>query len=148
MMHGNYDQIHTHMDDRALLQVKNNWGYFVGLGVALLITGSLATMFAYTATMATMVYLGFFMMIAGFFEGVKAFKLHKWSGFFMHMFLAVLYTIVGIFVVSNPAENALSFTLLMALLFIVSGIMRMIFAFDRHVLHPWWLFFNGLITLL
>lgn len=147
-MNHNNEFLHIPVDDLARKQLKQNANWFLLLGIGLVVLGALAIIYALISTVLSVLYLGFFLITTGFFEGIKAFKMHRWSGFFLHLFLAVLFIAGGTFMVMNPAGNALSLTLLLAFFFIVSGIMRIIFSFARNVPHSTWLLFNGAITTL
>ncbi len=108
-------------------QLKENWGWFLALGIGLVILGTLAIIYSFTSTIFSVVYLGFLLIIIGLFEGVQSFKLSLWSSFFLHMFLGVLYCVAGLFIVLYPTINAVNITLLLALFFIVTGIAKIIF---------------------
>ncbi|MDR3550795.1 MAG: DUF308 domain-containing protein, partial [Candidatus Babeliales bacterium] len=110
--------------------------------------GTLAIVYALSSTVLSVLYLGCLLITAGLFEGIRALKMNRWSGFGLHLFLAVLFIAGGCFMVAYPESNAISLTLLMAFFFIVSGIMRMIFSFAPYLSNRGWLFFNGLVTLL
>jgi uncharacterized membrane protein HdeD (DUF308 family) len=127
-------------------QLKQNADWFLLLGIGLVILGTLALLFSYKSTLFTVMYLGILLTIMGFFEGIKAFKLSQWSSFFLHLFLAVLYIISGVFITSNPLVNAITLTLLLSIFFVVTGILRIIFAFAKHVVHKNWMILNGVIT--
>lgn len=129
-------------------QLKDNANWFLGLGIGLVILGTLAIIFSYLTTLFSVMYFGAFMVVVGLFESVKSFKMHLWSSFFLHLFLAVLYIVGGGFIVMYPAINAISLTLLLSLFFIVSGILKIIFALTCKTPHAFWLLVNGLITLL
>jgi len=146
----NYDNeyMHVQLDTLAKKQLKNNWGWFFALGMCLVALGSLAVMFSLVSTIVSVEYLGFLMLFIGFFEGIKALKMSRWSGFFLHLFLCVLYCVAGVFIVSNPQENAITLTLLIAIFFVVSGILKIIFAYAKNVPHQGWLLLNGALSIL
>lgn len=129
-------------------QLKQNANWFLTLGIGLVVLGTLALMFAYTSTIFSVMYFGILLTIMGVFEGIKAFKLSQWGSFFLHLFLGVLYTLCGLFIIANPLVNAITLTLFLALFFVISGISRIIFALAKHVPHKNWLLLNGIITTL
>lgn len=129
-------------------QLKENWQWYLALGIGLVIFGSLAIMFALTSTLVSVVYLGALLMILGIFEMIKSFKINKWGGFALHFSLGILYLVGGIFMVWHPLANAVTLTLLLAIFFIFSGIMRIFFALSHNMPHKMWLLLNGVITLI
>jgi len=136
------------IDLSALNQLKTNWKWYLVLGIGLIIFGSLAAIFSIISTLVSVIYLGSFIIVLGFFEGAKSFKINKWSSFFLHLFLSILYIVGGFFILLNPTVNALSLTLLLAIFFIVAGILRIIFSFSSNVPHKTWIFLNGILTLI
>ncbi len=147
-MNNNHISLYTSVTKAALQQLKENWGWYLTLGILLTILGTLAVIFAVASTLISVVYLGALLIVAGIFEGIKASKIHHWSTFFLHLFLSVLYIVGGIFIVLNPEVNAISLTLLLAFFFIVSGMLKIIFACAKNLPHRFWLLFNGIITAL
>ncbi len=143
-MNNNNDfQIHPHV----LRQIQENRNWYLGLGIGLVVLGSLAIIFSFLSTLISVVYLGLLIIIVGIFEGVKAFKINLWANFFLHLFLSIFYIVGGFFITLNPALSALSLTLLLAIFFVVSGILRIIFGLAKHVPHKGWLILNGVVTL-
>ncbi len=136
------------MNSAALKQLKENSSWYLVLGISLIILGTLFIFYSFTATIVSVIYLGALITIAGIFEGVKAFKMNKWKSFFLHLFLCILYLIAGIFIALNPAVNALTLTLLLAIFFVITGIAKTIFALTQHVPHKMWILLNGILTLI
>ncbi len=130
----------------SLKQLKENWGWYLALGIGLVILGSLAIYYAYTATIFSVIYLGVALIILGVFEGIQAFKLNRWSNFFLHMFLSVLSLVAGCYMIYNPVINAISLTFVLSIFFIVSGILKVIFALLNQMPHRLWLLINGICT--
>lgn len=144
MNHNHY----SHNDLPALTQIKENRGWFLALGVALVVVGMFALFFVYTSTLVSVVYLGALLTIAGIFEGIKAFKITRWSSFFLHLFLAILYIVMGIFLMLYPAVNAAALTLLLGVFFVASGIFKIVFSLISKVLNKNWILVNGIIALI
>lgn len=128
-------------------QLKENRGWFLTLGIGLVALGILAIVFGLSSTLITVTFIGIYMGIAGLIEGVKAFKVTKWSSFFLHLFLSVLYIVTGIFIALNPTINAISLTLLLALAFVVAGILRLFFAFTTNLPNKFFAIVNGILTI-
>lgn len=132
----------------ALEQIQHNRGWFLALGIGLIALGTLALFYTVTSTLVSVIYIGMLLLIAGIFEGIKAFKIHPWSSFFLHLILAILYAVIGVYVVLYPGVNALALTLLLGIFLVASGIFKIVFSFTTHMLHKNWILFNGIITLL
>lgn len=145
-MNNDNEYMHMHLDTLAKKQLKSNWSWFLILGICLVVLGSLAVMFSLVSTIVSIEYLGFLMLFVGFFEGAKCLKMSRWSSFFLHLFLCVMYCVAGVFIVSNPEANAVTLTLLLAIFFVISGILRIIFAYAKNVPHQGWLILNGALS--
>lgn len=129
-------------------QLKDNANWFLGLGIGLVVLGSLAVYFSCITTLFSVMYFGAFMVVVGLFEAVKSSKMHLWSTFFLHLFLSVLYIVGGGYIMLYPVINAVSLTLLLSLFFIVSGILKIFFVITCKTPNTFWLFANGVVTFL
>jgi uncharacterized membrane protein HdeD (DUF308 family) len=132
----------------ALKQLKDNSPWYMMLGVGLILFGILAIVYAYFSTIISVVYLGIGVVALGVFELLKSFKMNRWNNFLLHLFLSIVYLVVGIFIISNPAANAITLTLLFSIFLIIAGLARIIFALSQEIPHKNWILFNGAITLL
>lgn len=145
MTHNN----HVHrIHPSAMQQLRANANWYLILGISLVVLGTLAMLFTYTSTIFSIIYLGAFLIVLGVFEVIKAFKLNLWKSFFLHLFLGVLYIAGGAFILAYPTVNAITLTLALAIFFMISGVVRILFAFSPYVIHKGWLAFNGFCTLL
>lgn len=133
---------------QSIKQLRENWGWYLTLGISLVVLGTLAIFYSYLSTIFSVIYFGAFLAILGVFEGIQAFKMRKWGTFFLHLFLSALFIIGGAYIVFFPTINAISLTLLLAAFLIASGILKIIFSFDRTIPHRGWLVLNGISSLL
>lgn len=132
----------------ALKQLKENWKWYLTLGIILVVLGILAIAFSLITTVISVVYLGFLITAIGIFEGIQAFKLNRWGNFFLHGLLSLFYIIGGLFIAFNPIAGAISLTLLLGAFFLVSGTFRIIFSFVKNIPNRGLIFFNGIIALI
>lgn len=147
-MNNEHDRYELPVSEAARQQLARNSNWFLGLGICLVALGSLAVLFSYLTTLFSVIYFGSFMMVVGFFELVKSFKLRLWSAFFLHLFLGVLYILGGGFIVFYPMVNAVTLTLLLAFFFMLSGTLKIIFFLTGRAPHTGWLLISGIVTLL
>ena len=132
----------------AIESVRKNWGWFLASGIALIIIGLLAIGSSVYTTLFTMSFLGALLAIAGFIGVVYAFWARKWGGFFGQLIMGLLYLLTGALILWNPAAAAVALTLLMAVLFIISGIAKIVGSVTMRF-HQWgWVLVSGLISLL
>lgn len=120
---------------------------FLWLGIGALVLGSLALYFSFFSTLITVFMLGVILMVMGIIEGIQSLNVRKWKNFFLHLFLSVIYIVGGGIIVAHPLVSEINLTLLLAFFFIVSGLVKAIFAFTQHhIIHKNWQIFNGIIT--
>lgn len=132
----------------GLEELRRRWAWFFGLGVLLIVLGTLAIGASVVTTLATMVFIGWLMIFAGFAQGLHAFTCRAWEGFFLDLLLGTLYGVTGCMVVGNPGATAVALTLLIAVLLIFGGVSRIIGAIMVNFPNRWWVLLSGAITLM
>ena len=129
-----------------LQTARNNWGWFLLAGVALILIGFIALGSAVYTTMFTVSFLGWLLVFAGVIEVIYAFWTVKWSGFFLSVVAGLFHLLVGALVLWNPVAAAAGLTLVISILFIATGLIKMIGS-AVHRFREWgWVFFSGLIS--
>jgi uncharacterized membrane protein HdeD (DUF308 family) len=123
------------------------WGWFLALGILLIVLGILALIFTPAATLASVLILGWLMFFSGIVEAVHAFHARGWGGVLLHVAGAALGILVGLLVVTEPLAGALAFTLLFACFFTVIGLFRLIAAISLRYRSWGWAVFDSLVTL-
>jgi uncharacterized membrane protein HdeD (DUF308 family) len=125
------------------------WGWFVGLGVILILLAVLAFANLLAATVASVLFIGAMMTVGAVFQVIHAFQVQRWSGFAVWLLSGVLYGIAGVVILFNPLLGAATLTLLFAVSLIVSGAFRIVWGYKRKPLSGWgWLLASGIVTLL
>jgi uncharacterized membrane protein HdeD (DUF308 family) len=130
-----------------LAELRQHWLLFLILGCAVILVGVLATIFSFIATLATVALIGTFLLVAGIMHLVNAITGRNWRGFFIHLLTAVLYAVAGMVMLNHPLPAAAGLTLMMAAIFMISGILRIITALLERF-HGWPLvLLSGFISL-
>jgi uncharacterized membrane protein HdeD (DUF308 family) len=129
-------------------QVRTKWGWYLVLGIALVILGFLALAAVGLTTMATVLMFGWFILIGGVFEVVGAFWAPKWSGFFLHLLCGVLSVVVGGLILGHPVAAAAGLTLVLAILFLTNGAIRIASALMLRYPSWGWSVLDGVISLI
>ncbi|MDX1964783.1 MAG: HdeD family acid-resistance protein [Pirellulales bacterium] len=130
-------------------RLRGSWGWFMALGVALVILGSVAIGWACLreVTIAATWLFGWVMIAAGVAEVVHAFSVTRWSGTLLHLLMGVMYGVVGILTIEKPELSAIIFTQFLAIFFIVSGAFRILAALVNQFPGWGWVLVNGVVTL-
>ncbi|MGZ6298208.1 MAG: HdeD family acid-resistance protein, partial [Parachlamydiaceae bacterium] len=132
----------------GLKNLQQHWGWFLAVGVLLVILGILAIGGATFVTLASMVFFGIVLLIGGIVQGVNAVRTLHGEGFLVNALSAILYVVVGVMLMRHPAEGAITLTLILAAFYTVSGLFKMIAAVAHRYSHWGWLLFSGIISLL
>ena len=139
------DSAHDPSTEMACLRKSSFW--LLVLGALLIVVGLVAISSTFIATLATVVMLGFLLMIGGAVEIVDAFLGRGWRGFWLHLLTGILYLVLGFLMVQRPLAAAAFFTLMLAAAFFVGGVFRIIVALSERFYGWGWVLLNGIITL-
>jgi uncharacterized membrane protein HdeD (DUF308 family) len=130
-------------------ELRRNWGWFLALGIVLVILGTIAIGSAFLMTIASVFFFGWLLIIGGVMEAIHAFWREKrWGGFFLDLLTGILYVVAGWMMVTNPQESALLLTLIIAMFLVFEGVFRIVAALAARYPHWGWVLFNGVISLL
>jgi uncharacterized membrane protein HdeD (DUF308 family) len=133
----------------AIGQTRDKWGWFVALGVLLLIFGGIAFGNLFIATVASVYVVGWLMLMAGIIEIIHAFGVKTWGRFFYWLLSGLLYAVAGFFAFDNPLLASAVLTLLLAIALVASGLLRSWVAFNHRPEQGWgWLLVAGVISIL
>jgi uncharacterized membrane protein HdeD (DUF308 family) len=129
--------------------LSEKWGWFVALGVAMIMGGGIAFGNVMAATVASVYTVGIVMLIGGILHLAQAFRVKKWDSVFYWILSGACYTVAGVFAFLNPLLASAVLTIMMAAALIVAGAFRTWTAFKLRPLNGWgWIAFGGVITLL
>src|SRR3954447_16822681 len=96
-------------------ELRSKWGWFVALGVLLLLAGVLALADEFLATVVSVFYVGALMLVSGIFQIIHSFGVKSWGRFFWWLLSGIVYTLAGIFAYLNPLLASTVLTLLLAI---------------------------------
>lgn len=131
----------------GLDRIHDSWGWFVALGVALIALGIVCIMGNVTATLATVLALGWLLVIGAVIALVQAFRARDWSGFFLFFLAALLRGFTGYVLIRYPYNGEVGFTILLASLFVVGGLFRAVGASAMRFPNWGWTTFSGIISM-
>lgn len=130
-------------------ELQSKWGWFVALGVLMLVVGVIALGNLLVATVASVYLVGIMMLIVGASEIVHAFGIKTWGGFFFWLLGGLLYAVAGIVAFINPLLASAVLTLLLAASLVAAGGVRAWIGY-KHWSHKGsgWIIIAALITAL
>lgn len=130
-----------------LQELRKNWGWFLALGILLVVAGCVAISAYFVAALASLAVIATILLIGGGVELVSSLRAGHWRGFFVHVLSGILYLILGLLMVRRPEAAASVFTLMLAAAFLAGGLVRIIAAI-AHRFPGWgWVLLNGVVTL-
>jgi uncharacterized membrane protein HdeD (DUF308 family) len=125
------------------------WGWFVALGVLLVIFSFIAFANLFAATVVSVFYVGMLMLVGGIVYLTHAFQVRGWDQILSWALSGVLYTLAGIFAFVNPVLASAAFTLLLAVALVIAGVFRIWIGRQLRPLRGWgWILFGGIVTML
>jgi uncharacterized membrane protein HdeD (DUF308 family) len=122
------------------------WGWFLAFGTVLLVLGIAAVVRSVTATVVTMAFFGWLLLIACGIEIVQAIMVGHWAGFFYHLLAAILFGIVGLLLVTRPVISAEVATVFMAMFFLIHGLFLLVVSLVFAAPDWGWQAADGIIT--
>ena len=128
--------------------LRKRSGLILGLGVVLVVLGTIALGSSMLFTLASMVFIGWLMIMAGVLQTAHAFTFKAWGGFFIDLLTGIFYSVVGFMIVGHPGAIAVALTLMIALLLIIGGIFRIVVAIAVRFPNSIWLLIHGAINVL
>jgi len=94
------------LDVQVPHEIVQYWGWFLAFGAALLLIGVVAIVRSVTATIVSMLFFGWLLVLACGIEIAQAVMVGHWAGFFHHLVAAVLFGVTGVLMVTRPVLSA------------------------------------------
>lgn len=134
---------------KAIGSTRDKWGWFVALGVLLLILGGVAFGNLFIATVASVYFVGWLMLMAGIIEIIHAFGVKSWGRFFYWLLSGLLYAVAGFFAFDNPLLASTVLTFLLAVALVASGALRAWVGYQHRAERgSGWIITAGVVTVL
>lgn len=128
--------------------MRKSWIWMAVLAVISLIGGVLALFNPFAATLAATMMAGWVFALLGIVQIFQACQVQGWGGFIWALLFGLLSLIVGGSLIFNPLAGMISLTLLVAVLFIATGVVKIMYSFSLRPVTGWgWVLFSGLVSL-
>jgi uncharacterized membrane protein HdeD (DUF308 family) len=125
-----------------------NWGWFLTLGIALMVLGIIAVGMPFVATLAVETLLAWIFLIVGVVQTVHAFRSRKFGRFFFLFMLGLLYSGLGLYLLIFPLRGMVTLTVLLSIFFLLEGVLKIIHVWQVHfVSGRGWMLFSGVLSL-
>jgi uncharacterized membrane protein HdeD (DUF308 family) len=124
-------------------RLASKWGWFVTLGVVMIVMGIFALGDVVAVTLASAVFIGAFMLVGGVFQIIHSFANKEWSGFLFSLLCGAFYILGGILIMMEPVQGSLVITLFLVAAMAVGGVLRIMMALRHREMAYWWLLLLG-----
>ncbi len=133
----------------ALGHLKLRWGWLVGLGVVLVIAGTIALLSIVEATIVSVLWVGAMMIVGGVVEIIHGFRMKGFGRALLWVLIGALYIFGGFFAMENPLLASTVLTLILSIALIIAGIVRIVLGFHLKAgQHGGLVIFSGIVTTL
>ena len=124
-------------------------GALIGLGILFIILGMIGVAGQFLFSLISVNVLGIFLFAGGVLQGMHAFKSVGWKSVSVQLIFAVLYIAAAIYLWAFPIPALEAITLWLAVIFFVTGFLRLISAFQHRHFGEWfWLALSAAISIL
>ncbi|MFV0408420.1 MAG: HdeD family acid-resistance protein [Paracoccus sp. (in: a-proteobacteria)] len=121
---------------------------WIVLGIISILAGILALANPMAATLAAEQIAGWGFLIVGVLEIFLAFRAEGWGARIWAILAAIAFVLLGIALLGNPLEGIVTLTVLAGILFMSTGIFRVIMAFQLRGTGAFWLvLLSGLLAI-
>jgi uncharacterized membrane protein HdeD (DUF308 family) len=130
-------------------KAHKNAGWLVALGVVKIVLGVLLLCSPFIAGLAAATFLGFALIIAGIIRLVAAFGADSFGAGVLVFLWGLVVAITGGYVLMNPGVALLSMTLVLAAMFLVSGLVEVYTSFKMKPEKGWgWALTGGIVSVI
>jgi uncharacterized membrane protein HdeD (DUF308 family) len=136
---------------KEFLHLRLRWCWFFSLGILLVACGTAAIVFpaiTVLTSVAAVILLGVVVMIAGIATIAAVIWAGHWSGHLLQLLVGLLYIVAGFLITDTPVQSTVALTAVIAALFIIAGLFRIVAAFVLRFPYWGWAVLNGAITFL
>lgn len=142
-------EVMEHEIYRDLKALHPYWGWLLFLSLLLIAGGIIAISYASVTSVVTVMMFGLLLIFSGTFHLFAAFFARGTKGFFLSILVSLLNFFVGVWILMNPAGAAIGLTFVLAIFFILSGIVRIVTAMAYRKEINWGIvLFSGIISLM
>ncbi len=140
--------LHGPLPLTALASLHRHWVWFLILGLFLVAVGVFGLIASGLLTLASVLLIGWMLLLTGLVIAIDAFWVHRWTGFFVQLAFGILNLVVGGLLIARPAAGALALTLLLGASLFVQGVFRVAVAATATIEGKGWLVVSGIASLL
>ena len=115
----------------VLNELPVNWKWMIGVGLLMIILGTLGLIASSVLTLTSVLIFGGFIFAAGIIQFAHAIqaKEKEWGGKLQHFAIAIIYIVAGLVIFWDPFSTSFILMIFLASVFAVIGVARIWYAF-------------------
>jgi uncharacterized membrane protein HdeD (DUF308 family) len=130
-------------------ELSRHWKWLLVVGILCLVLGFIGLGMTFLLTLASVLYFGVLMLVAGGAQLVQAFRASGWRSVLAAVLIALLYILAGLMVITRPLLASILLTGTLAGMLLLIGVLRCIMAFQHRAMQGWgWALLGGIVTIL
>ena len=123
--------------------------WYLVQGILMVVTGVLALISPWIASVAIMRLLGWFLIISGVLQGIGVIGARHAPNFWLELISAVLAIVIGLLLLRHTDAGLLFFSVLLIVFFMVEGMVKVVFALTIRPFPNWgWVLASGVVGIL
>jgi uncharacterized membrane protein HdeD (DUF308 family) len=113
-----------------LEMTMGNWIILVVLGLLSIIAGFLAILNPFPASLVAVKLAAWSFLVIGALQIIEVFRATGWGGRLWLLAIGIIAVLAGIDLLGEPLSGMISLTIVLAILFVISGILKILAAFQ------------------
>ena len=114
-------------------------GTLIWMGLLLIVLGSIGVFAEAFFSIASISLMGGFALAAGIMQALHAFQARGWKSVSIQLVFALIYVAIGVIVWVSPVAALEGVTIYMATLFLATGVLRLMTAFQHTEFSGWFM---------
>jgi uncharacterized membrane protein HdeD (DUF308 family) len=139
----------SHFKAGVIKAIHSHWKLFLIQGIVMIVLGFIAISVPLVTTLAAEIFVGWLLIVGGIVRIVSLPRSKLTPGFWWSLLTAVVVSLLGVLLISQPLKGVLTLTAILVALFILEGVVALLMAFElRKHLQSWgWTLFKGVVDL-
>ena len=134
------------MRDAMRQTVRRYSLWYLVQGMLMVVTGVLALIYPWIASVAMVRLLGWFLIVSGVLQAIGLIGAREVPYFWLELISAILPIVLGLLLLRHEDVSLYFFSIGVIVYFMIEGIVKVLFALTIRPFSSWgWVFFSGLI---
>ena len=134
------------MRDAMRQTVRRYSLWYLVQGILMVVTGVLALIYPWIASVAMVRLLGWFLIVSGVLQAIGLIGAREVPYFWLELISAILPIVLGLLLLRHEDVSLYFFSIVVIVYFMIEGIVKILFALTIRPFPSWgWVFFSGLI---